>query len=319
MQTAREIRVTFLITTRNRAEFLERTLANVREFITPEDELIIIDGASTDHTKELVANHRDLVTVFVSEPDTGEAHAFNRGLFRARGRLLKPITDDDYFAPDAMRELIHTMEAHPEIDAIFTGGEIWRMEDGNPVFQQFRFLPTAAAATPESILDHANIGLGLIVRRAVFERTGGVSANYVSVDGDLACRLVECKSNLHYLDINLYRWYLHPHSGFNKKTAFAKDNLMIALRLGDWDHLFSRDPEELADIIGYRNRPGGLAQVYGVWAVNVLVKTPLRFLPYLTGRTLTVLRSWRRSLRGGAAKPSGPAVPAPPHWTGQLR
>lgn len=110
MQSAGDIRVSYLITTRNRADVLERTLENVREFIEPQDELIIIDGQSTDRTREVVEGYRDLVTVFVSEKDSCEAHAFNKGLFRARGRLLKPITDDNYFYTEAMRQLVYTME-----------------------------------------------------------------------------------------------------------------------------------------------------------------------------------------------------------------
>ena len=46
--TRSSARVSYIITTRNRASFLDKALENVREFITPEDELIITDGGSTD-------------------------------------------------------------------------------------------------------------------------------------------------------------------------------------------------------------------------------------------------------------------------------
>ena len=49
-----EKRVSYLISTKNRAEYLDRTLQNVREFITPQDELIIMDGGSTDNTTEII-------------------------------------------------------------------------------------------------------------------------------------------------------------------------------------------------------------------------------------------------------------------------
>ena len=54
--------------------------------------------------------NQDIVTTFLSEEDFGEAHAFNKGLFRARGRYIKPITDDDYYYPDAMRQVIQEIE-----------------------------------------------------------------------------------------------------------------------------------------------------------------------------------------------------------------
>src|SRR6516164_5681794 len=118
MRPQEDIRVTYLITTRNRGKFLKETLANVREFITPEDELLIIDGLSTDDTHEVVENNKDIVKTFVSEKDFGEAHAFNKGLFRAHGRYIKPLTDDDYYYPDSMRQLIQEMERNPDLDAI---------------------------------------------------------------------------------------------------------------------------------------------------------------------------------------------------------
>ena len=41
-------RVTYIIATRNRASHLDRALDNVAEYLAPEDELILIDGQSTD-------------------------------------------------------------------------------------------------------------------------------------------------------------------------------------------------------------------------------------------------------------------------------
>lgn len=281
MLAEESIRVSYLITTWNRADYLERTLKNVREFIEPQDELIIIDGESTDRTKEVVGENRDIVTVFISEKDCGEAHAFNKGLFRARGRLLKPITDDDYFYPEAMRKLVVFMDSHNDIDAILCGGEVWRIEDNKPVFQCYRFLPPDVPATPESIFDHASIGLGLIVRRSVFERIGGVSANYVSVDGDLICRLLECKCQLRYLDINLYKWHIYPHSGFKKSAQMEHDRLLFAARLGRWEEIFLCDPDELANALNYPMDSLLAKQLNAIWALSKLARSPLNTFLYI--------------------------------------
>src|SRR5262245_54150434 len=161
MTIQENIRVSYLITTWNRGKFLKETLANVREFFTPEDELIIIDGLSTDDTREIVEHNRDIVTTFLSEKDFGEGHAFNKGLFRARGRYIKPITDDDYYYPDAMRKLIQEIEGNPDLDAIQCGGENWKLEDGQLVFSGARCVPSQMSATPEAIFDFAFSGQGL--------------------------------------------------------------------------------------------------------------------------------------------------------------
>src|SRR5712692_3457942 len=103
MHNKQDVRVSYILTTRNRAPFLDKALANVREYITPEDELIVIDGASTDDTAEVIEKHGDIVSVFQSEPDYGEAHGFNKGILLSRGQIIKILSDDDYLYPDAVR------------------------------------------------------------------------------------------------------------------------------------------------------------------------------------------------------------------------
>ncbi len=321
---ASQLRVTYLITTRNRADYLERTFANVREFIEAEDELIVIDGGSTDRTVDLVSKSGGLVSQFVSEPDFGEAHAFNKGLFLARGRYIKPITDDDYFYPDAMRRLVAEMEANPDVDAIQCGGEAWWVEAGVPRFMGFRFLPAHLEPTAEAIYDHAHLGLGILIRRSALMQTGGVSNNYVSVDGDLTCRLVECGCRIRYLDVNLYRWHLHPHSGFNKRRAIDRDGLMIDVRLGRWLAVVSRDPRLLAHIASEAPGPRDLALFSGIWMGGLLARSPLWRLATPLSRVLRGLlwivrplrRAFRAMGRGKSDRCAGPEKAKT--WSGRL-
>lgn len=321
MSNAREVRVTYLITTRNRAAHLERTLVNVREFITPDDELIIIDGLSTDYTRRVVEQNSDIVTVFVSEKDTGEAHALNKGLFRASGRYIKLITDDDYFYPDAMRELISQMEANPTVDAILCGGEIWRMQGEEPVFEKYLFLPSDLDATPENLYDHAQIGLGLIIRRSVLEKTGGVSSNYTLVDGDLFVRLLECRCGIGYLDVNLYKWYLHPHSGSHKGDAIFRDQALFAVRMGKWERALCHPPETLGKALGFSDKRRGRSFVHGIWMAGVISNTIFRSSLPLLGKLvsgLIIIKGVVTSFTPGR-KEQPNAGPGGRIWSGSLR
>lgn len=247
MTDKQQIRVSYLITTRNRAEYLQRTLDNVREFITPEDELIVIDGGSTDDTVKILERNRDVVTFYLSEPDRGEAHAFNKGLFRARGRYIKPITDDDFFDPAAMRLLVAAMEAHPEIDALIAGGEKWALVDGKAEFHDYYRMPLGVRAGSVEGFWCFHIGLALIMRREVVELCGGVSISSISVDGDLASRIIRCGLNYRYLDVNLFRWHNHPHSVSNRARGFEDNYREFRWRLSPlqsvWTYM-SKLPED---------------------------------------------------------------------------
>jgi glycosyltransferase involved in cell wall biosynthesis len=291
------IRVSYIIATMNRGEYLRRTLTNVREFLSDEDELIVIDGGSTDSTAQVIQENRDIVSIFVSEHDGGEGHAFNKGLSLARGRFIKPITDDDYFYPDAMLHLIATGERLPEADAIMTGGEIWKVEAGEPKFVEF--YRVADEVKNPSQLDIFKIysGLGLLVRRRAVLKTGGITAGYLAVDGDFHCKLLQAKCDVRYLDIDLYRWYRHPHSGVNDfRVGF--DNMILALRLANWRGFYGLEPRFAARVTGLDATPDGVGFQssiyfsYKIWRSKARIV--LRLLPFISD----CVRSIHRYIRG---------------------
>jgi glycosyltransferase involved in cell wall biosynthesis len=296
MMKQENVRVTYLITTLNRGKFLKETLANVREFITPEDELIIIDGLSIDGTQEIVEQNKDIVTIFLSEKDFGEAHAFNKGLFRARGRYIKPITDDDHYYPDSMRQLIQEMERNPDLDAIQCGGENWKLDNGNLIFCGLRCVPSQIEATAEAIFDFAFAGQGLMMRRSAFERIGGVNGSCASVDGEIMVKLIECKCNIRYLDLRLFKWVWYPHSGMNKATALASDFLKFDVRIGRWDRIFWLEPDALIRVLECKERPDWINQIYGMWAIGFIARSRVGFLLRLFGKLIRLMVKIKISL-----------------------
>jgi glycosyltransferase involved in cell wall biosynthesis len=272
------VRVSYIIATRNGEAHLRRTLANLREFLGEEDELIIIDGGSSDSTADAVADNHDIVDVFVSEPDSSEAHAFNKGLTLARGRLIKPLSDDDYFYPQEIQSLVAIAESHPAIDAILTGGEEWVIENDQPRFICFRRLPDEFSnPTPEQIFEWC-VGPGLLIRRRAVLKIGGCSPGYVSVDGDCCCKLIEANCVVRYLDTNLYRWYCHRHSASSNSDGMELSTLMFKLRLRDLGGYYGGAPRVTARITGMDRQPGGLGFQYVVFLSQRIWRSRARFL-----------------------------------------
>jgi glycosyltransferase involved in cell wall biosynthesis len=64
----------------------------------PDIEYIIIDGASTDGTVELVKSYGDKISRFISEPDNGLYHALNKGINLATGEVIGFVHADDLLA-----------------------------------------------------------------------------------------------------------------------------------------------------------------------------------------------------------------------------
>jgi glycosyltransferase involved in cell wall biosynthesis len=76
---------------------IEETLRCVAKQTYPNIEYIISDGASKDKTLEIIEKYRNIVSVLISEPDTGVYNAMNKGIKAATGDLLFFLNADDVF------------------------------------------------------------------------------------------------------------------------------------------------------------------------------------------------------------------------------
>src|SRR5438105_2484462 len=114
--------VSYILATRNRAKFLEKVIKDTKKIIEENDEFIIIDGNSTDETKNIVNKYASSINLFISEPDINQIHATNKGLLSASGKYIKILTDDDLVYPSAMKKAIKVMDKNPEIDILICGG-----------------------------------------------------------------------------------------------------------------------------------------------------------------------------------------------------
>lgn len=106
--------------TRNAAHCIEGLLESYRRERTAESQLIVLDGASTDATWDIVMRHRDIVDVAISEPDTGIYDAWNKGIKLCNGSYAAFIGADDRLACGSIGALVEgcrTTDTDPHIVA----------------------------------------------------------------------------------------------------------------------------------------------------------------------------------------------------------
>lgn len=91
---------------RNNAVGLEKTLASVAAQTFKEFEYIVIDGASTDGSAEVIKTHEDefVHLKWVSEPDRGIYNAMNKGLKMASGNYIQILNSGDCLVADDVIE-----------------------------------------------------------------------------------------------------------------------------------------------------------------------------------------------------------------------
>jgi hypothetical protein len=93
--------VSVIVVTKNPGSRLSAALESVWAQRHVTLELIVIDGASTDGTREFLERHRDRIAVLVSEPDAGVYDAMNKGIARATGDWIYFLGGDDRLAGEA--------------------------------------------------------------------------------------------------------------------------------------------------------------------------------------------------------------------------
>lgn len=98
----------------NAAATIEETLASVRGQNYPRLEHVVVDGASTDGTVEILERSDGIK--WISEPDNGMTDALNKGLRMATGDVVGELNADDVYEPGALLAVGEAMAAHPEAE-----------------------------------------------------------------------------------------------------------------------------------------------------------------------------------------------------------
>ena len=135
-------RFSIITATFNRAAMLREAIASVQAQGRDDVEHLIIDGASTDGTRELLAGYPHLRVI--SEPDRGIYDAFNKGLDLARGEIIHFLNSDDLLVPGALTA-VHEAFADPSVELV-SGGMDFFVREGNAE-QVIRTENTEAALT----------------------------------------------------------------------------------------------------------------------------------------------------------------------------
>jgi glycosyltransferase involved in cell wall biosynthesis len=119
--------ISIITVVRNGASVIANCIESVLAQQIEGMEYIVIDGASTDGTLEIIRRYGGAITVCLSEPDGGLYDAMNKGLRLARGRYVHFLNaDDHYVATDTLRKLLPQLDEH----TVCYGAMIYQEEDG---------------------------------------------------------------------------------------------------------------------------------------------------------------------------------------------
>lgn len=197
------MKISIITVTFNSEDTIEDTLRSVLKQTYTQIEYLVIDGASTDGTLDIVKRYVPLFEgrlKWISEKDNGIYDAMNKGIRMSSGEIIGILNSDDYFTSDDVIEKMAYSFMDDSVDAIY--GDVHFVKNTNlekcvryyssakfkPMWLRFGFMP----AHPS-----------FYCRKRIFEKAGLYRTDYkIGADFEMMVRLFR-KYHIHYEYLNM--------------------------------------------------------------------------------------------------------------------
>ncbi|MGZ0080373.1 glycosyltransferase family 2 protein [Methylomonas sp. YC3] len=175
----------------NSVSTVEDTILSVANQKYPDKEHIIIDGASTDGTMDVVTRYKDLLRA-VSEPDRGIYDAMNKGIAMASGEIIGILNADDFYADDTVLDQVANVFSDATVDACYADLLYVEQKNTNRVMRYWQSKPFQHGLFEKGWMPaHPTF----FVRRKIYEQYGGFDLNFPrQADFDLTMRFLEVQN-----------------------------------------------------------------------------------------------------------------------------
>jgi glycosyltransferase involved in cell wall biosynthesis len=188
----------------NHSISIRATIESVLNQTWPDVEYIIIDGGSTDGTREIVESYGDRIKVFLTEPDHGPYDAMNKGIHLATGDVVGMLNADDIYTTDRALERVVAAFQNHDTDTLFADIHFVKPPDWEKTVRyisgryfkpwqlRFGFMPPHPT---------------FFVRRNLFEQYGRYKTDYrIAADYELIIRFLHTHQvSYQYLPMDMVR------------------------------------------------------------------------------------------------------------------
>lgn len=103
----------------NQARFLEATIESVFAQDYARIEYAIVDGGSADDSVDVIKKYAPKLAWWVSEKDSGQTDAINKGFARASGDIFAWLNSDDTYEPGAVSAAVKYLQEHPSVGMVY--------------------------------------------------------------------------------------------------------------------------------------------------------------------------------------------------------
>ena len=217
--------------TYNAEKVLEDTIQSVIFQTYRNVEYIIVDGASKDHTLEIVNKYHNRINKVISEPDKGLYDAMNKGIQLATGDYLCFLNAGDKFHDsETLQKVIHTLKGQELPDVIYGETAI--------VDEEGHFLHMRRLSAPAH-LNWKSFKQGMLVCHQAFFANRELAINHLydlqyrfSADFDWCIRIMKKAKCLHNTRLTLIDYLNEGMTTKNHKASLKERFCIMAKHYG---------------------------------------------------------------------------------------
>jgi glycosyltransferase involved in cell wall biosynthesis len=182
------MKITIITVAYNAAATIRDTIESVASQSYPHIEYIVVDGASTDGTGQILSENADRIDVCLSEPDEGLYDAMNKGIALATGDYIGILNADDIYVDEGVISRVVDVLENDQTDVVFADLVYVRSDDMSKVVRRYSskgFHPSKFAygwmpAHPTCF-----------IKRSCYERYGLYKTDYaIAADYELLIRML---------------------------------------------------------------------------------------------------------------------------------
>lgn len=202
----------------NKGKYIEDTILSVLNQNYENKEYILIDGASTDNSLDIIEKYKHKIDFFISEPDSGMTEALIKGFAHATGDILCWLNSDDMFSDNALKEVAKIFSKN-EFDILFGNG--FFVNSNNDTIKPFRVSKLTNEALASGVTSFMQPST--FWSSKIFNKVGGIDKSFnIVMDLDLFTRILYTPGvNVIFSSFYFSRFRIHPEQSSSWATKDA--------------------------------------------------------------------------------------------------
>ncbi len=210
----------------NAGAFLEKSIRSLLTNDLSGVELILMDGGSTDNTREIAEHYKAFFAHMVFEKDEGQSDAINKGFQRASKDILYWLNGDDIILPNALTNVRAVFRDHPDTHVVV--GDAYLTEKNFDAIRHFQFSPELLRF--ETLIDYASHHLvqpSVFFSREAWNHAGPLGNDlHYAMDADLFLAMAS-KYTFRHLPLDLAFSVYHEECKTRGKRAESITELAL--------------------------------------------------------------------------------------------